>query len=786
MAGIISSWLLASAAPAQTINREILGLYDSADETRPDQTRLHRLLEMPLNHLGYKLTLHDVATGLPEPAAARRFHAVATWFSDRIGNADAYFPWAAGLAATGVRFVVIDSVGALGGKDEIAAINGFLAHLGLAYAPYYVGDSVATRLRTVDRDMIDFEHKLTTLPLPGHQVVVARTAKVRAHLSVTDPAHRWVAAPASTLVATGPRGGFIASGFAIHYDKETQRVRWIVDPIRFLQAALGGGRWPIPDTTTVSGRRIYFSHIDGDGWNNVSEVDLPAQKPVTSARIMLERLITPYPDLPVSVGLIAGDVDASVGGDPAAAEFAKAMYAMPQVEVASHTHTHPYFWKVYEDYKRDREVADVKGFVGRETSYYDRSLTALVNHWNSKAATTVAAATPTSAEPARLPRARPHLPFDLTKEVAGALQSSTLLAPAGKTAKLYLWSGDTRPFEAAVRATREIGVRNMNGGDSRYDAKYPSMAYVPPLSRMVGAERQIYAVNSNENTYTNGWSGPFDAFATLSETLDNTELPRRLKGFNLYYHTFSASKQQSLSAVVGHLERARAAAVVPIEASRYAAIADGYFSAEIAETGPRRWRIDNRGELASVRFENADDIEIDYPASVGVIGHNRHAGALYASLDSAVAVPVVAVQPVGRGAPKPRLPVPHLVESRWTLSSVTRGSCEIGAVARGYGAGDMVWDGLLPGTYSLTATRDGVTLYERQIASDAHGRLAARVEADAILPLQVRLACDAVEQKRPAVAVAPPRAGRSAKPNRSRGRLSRNAAATSVAEPLRP
>ncbi len=35
---------------------------------------------------------------------------------------------------------------------------------------------------------------------------------------------------------------------------------------------LGDEMRPVPDVTTHSGRRMYYSHIDGDGWRNVTLV----------------------------------------------------------------------------------------------------------------------------------------------------------------------------------------------------------------------------------------------------------------------------------------------------------------------------------------------------------------------------------------------------------------------------------------------------------------------------------------------------------------------------------
>jgi polysaccharide biosynthesis protein PelA len=754
----------ATAASEMVSNREILGLYDSATEPMPELSRLHKFLEMPLNHLGYKLTLHDISNGLPFPADAQRYHAVATWFSGRVTNADAYLAWAAQLARGGTRFIVLDSVGAVGSETELPAVNAFLSELGVTQAAYYVGDSKETRIDRLDGAVINGEAKLDPAALPPHTVFIATKAaksRMTVHLSVTDPAHRWVKAPASVLVTTGRHGGFIASGFAISYDATTQRTQWLIDPFRFLEAALGQSRAPVPDTTTVSGRRLYFSHIDGDGWNNATEVEPYRGQGQRAAKVMLDQLIVPYPDLPVSVGLIAGDVTPADGGEAEGTAIARTMFAQPQVEVASHTHTHPFHWNHFNGYSRDREIAMILATLDPKQPLEDRSLKVLVDKWRAAAVpvSTTVSVPPISAD---LPRARPHQPFDLAREVKGALDVSTSLAPPGKLARLYLWSGDCRPFEEVLKATRQAGVRNLNGGDSRFDAAYPSQLYVPPLSRMVGDERQIYAVNSNENTYTNGWSGPFDAFKTLGETVDNTELPRRLKGFNIYYHSFSATKPEGVAAVKVNLDKARAANIAPITASRYAEIAEGFFTARIVETGRTSWVIKNRGGLQTMRFDAAEGLSVDYAASVGIVGDNTHGGSLYVTLDPAVAEPVIAVRSGTSAKAASAKSVPRLIESRWTLSAVERAPCAVTAEAQGFGAGDMTWSGLTPGPHIITASRRGAALATRRVLADTTGRLTVRLATSAIEPLQLRISCaDALTTSDglpPAVATATTRA----------------------------
>ena len=112
---------------------------------------------------------------------------------------------------------------------------------------------------------------------------------------------------------------------------------------------------PIPDVTTLSGRRICFSHIDGDGWNNVSLIEAYRDKPTIAAEVVLRELIAPYPDLPVTVGVIGADVDDRYGPPEAArARRARALcIAAGRGRFASYTH--PYQWSFFENYDRELE-----------------------------------------------------------------------------------------------------------------------------------------------------------------------------------------------------------------------------------------------------------------------------------------------------------------------------------------------------------------------------------------------------------------------------------------------
>ena len=343
-----------------------------------------------------------------------------------------------------------------------------------------------------------------------------------------------------------------------------------------------------------------------------------------------------------------------------------------------------------------------------------------------------------------LPRTFLKEPFNLEQETSGALRASEALAPPGKRASLYLWSGDTTPFPAAIQSLRRLGARNLNGGDARLDAEFPSVAYLPPISRPAGSERQIYAGNSNENTYTNDWTGPYYGFYMLEKTLANTEEPRRLKPFNLYYHMYSGEKPGALAAVRHILDKARKSRVVPIAASQYAAIADDFFNVDIVQIDLFSWSVSKRGALSTVRFDEADQLSLDMARSEGVLGSSRHGATLYIALDPARERSVVTLR--GRSGEEASRRdtgalIGSLIDSRWQISDLTPEPCGFRFTAQGFGTGEMTWQTTPRRAFRVSASRDGSALSQETLWADDQGKFSVRLGAAAIEPLQVRFVC---------------------------------------------
>jgi hypothetical protein len=722
------------------VKRDILALYDGRHGAA-HESRIHKFAEMPLNHLGFRVVYHDINTGLPPVGEIGRYRGVLTWFLEPVARPDQLVFWLDQMTRSQISYVVLGEVAPPGPEALEPVINRILGQLGLEISGQFIGLTHRSKVTYSDSEMMGFERRIDAV-LPGYPVIKAKPSEAVAHLTLRHAGSRGEVV--SDVVTTSARGGFAPHDFTVFYEPNTNRVRWILNPFAFFKRAFGSELFPVPDVTTLSGRRIYFSHIDGDGWNNLTDVEEYRVQNMLSAEVIARDAILPYPDLPVSVGLIAGEADRSLGGLSASGRIARLLFGRPHVEVASHTYTHPYSWRFFEDYERTKELDLIEKAARPEQPVRERI------------AATLMRAAGREPPPSRydkffagsddLPRTFMKRPFDLKTEIAGALAVSESFAPKGKRAKLYLWSGDTMPFESALREVRLAGARGMNGGDSRLDTEYPSVAYVPPIGRAVGAERHIYAVNSNENTYTNDWTGPYYGFFMLEHTLRNTDAPRRLKAFNLYYHMYSGEKSAALASVRHFLDLARRQPLSPIAASHYVAIAEDFYSVEIEQVNLSAWAVTRRGAVQTVRFDDADGLGVDWSQSIGVIGVTRHQQSLYVSLDSQITRAIIALRasadPDRRDAATPPL---VLEGSRWQIRGVSQsaasGLCELSATVEGFGPGDMTWRAPPGKRVSAVLRRAGETIAASTALTRADGLVGLRLEASAIEPLSLGLSC---------------------------------------------
>lgn len=709
--------LTAGVAHAREVPRVVLGLYDVPVKQTVDTTYVYDIAEMPLNHLGLIVEFNNLRQGVPDIAKRDDVRGLLIWLTD--GRGLEVQKLIALVEAASARKIPVVLIGNLpGGADAagravtLADQNRLLAAIELkslgGFLPYTYD------LKTVIKDtsMVEFERKLPTV-LPALEAVQPIDPQAQSFLAFDRKADE---PGRSHAVVITSKGGYVAAGYTHYEDSSGVWSQWYVNPFAFFRRVYRTSDAPIPDTTTASGRRIFYSQIDGDGWNNVSSADRYKDRGVYSSEVILRTIAQGYPDFPLTVAPIAGDLDPLWGGAIRSQEIARAFFRLPNVEPATHTYTHPFDWSFFgKGYRGEDELRYVKRFAkARVAPGFVADPNAprrpIDDHYDA-------------------PRSYGDIPFNLKREVEGSAAYINSFCPPGKRVRLLQWSGDTSPFADALGAVARAGMMNINGRDTRFDGEAPSYTAVSPVGKMVGSYRQISASHANENIYTNLWQSRFFGFRYLRTSLANTEKPIRVKPIDVYYHMYSGERQASLMALKEILNDARRQDLTPMATTQYAAVGQGFFTARITELAPKSWRIDQRGALNTLRFDDASTLQLDETKSTGVIGERLNDQVLYVTLDPANQSPVVTLRDRGTAPPKR----PLLVDARWNLSNMAISGPLITMRAQGYGVGVMNWH--------MPRIGEGVERWEARLDTGA----ASLVVADAQGVVQFQLPSGAEE-----------------------------------------
>lgn len=606
----VVSGVVAEPVPRQTqlIKRDILALFDSSREGSADATRIHRFAELPLNHLGYVLHYRDVRQPLPPPQDTTRFAGVLSWLVGPINDGDAYLLWLRQIATSGTRLVVLGELGATITNRNRRLANSVLGALGLEHTGIYMTPADGSRVVARDMAFYEFECRLDPV-LPDYPVLERSGSEARQILEVQSS--EFAGGRRSSLVTIGPGGGFAAFNYEFcHQSAPLHRGKWLIDPFAFFHAALGAHRFPVPDTTTISGRRMYLSIVDSDGWGAPVDSLGRSHPSQIAGQVVARELIEAFPDLPVTIDLREGDVT-----------------------------------------RAPRNVADARATAERVL------------------------ALPQVTRPGRHP-------------VASKL--------------------------------------------TRFDSVYDSISNLSPLAT-TGRERVFLASTSNERGYLTAQTRSPLHFFSLSETIDGSDRPRRLKPANINYHVSAATDRALLAILRRHLETARTSAIAPVSASDFGEIADGFFTARIEQIATQAWRVRERGRLQTVRFDALGNLRVDMVASRGVIGYASHGADLYVALDEAVDdVEVVLSDRAVEGDLS-------LIDSRWRLRDVDRTHGRIELQAMGYGPGEINLRAVPNFVYSVAARRGAHMLWSGSAKADAEGRLAIVVPVPGIERLSIEI-----------------------------------------------
>jgi hypothetical protein len=257
---------------------------------------------------------------------------------------------------------------------------------------------------------------------------------------------------------------------------------------------------------------------------------------------------------------------------------AKDIFALPNVQLASHTYSHPFRW-MKEDEDRLRLLKAPLNLSLRPDADQG-ALTA-------------------------------------DREVKGSVDYVNKLLPKGKRVELLLWSGNCRPGPDSLASVRASGVEAMNGGNTIISKRWHGNASIAPRTTMMGDELQIYAPAQNEMFYTDDWrSSSLGGFANVIETFKLTGSPRRLKPVDIYYHFYSGERGDAFSALLKVYNWAVNEPLHSITALDYVRSVKDAREAKISKTNERTWSINCQGSLQELRIPK----DLGYP----VVGNNSN------------------------------------------------------------------------------------------------------------------------------------------------------------------
>lgn len=565
------------------LSRKALGFYSERESDGRHGNLLTRLIERPLNHLGMLLETRTFKDGFPAEREIGGYRAVILFSHDvRIPGAEPFLDGLTRYAAGGGRVVILGNIPF--GRDlntdaetPSDKLRKFFGLLGVEYDGAWTNNPFRLAVESADRAVVGFEE-----PPERHRRECTRILNVdggnAVHLKLADG----VAQNEWHPVITGPFGGIALNSFVVA--DIGGRHKWIVNPFTFLDRALGLTDAPRPDISTENGVRLWFSHIDGDGLMNLSEIAQDGP-PLYSGDVVRAHVLEKF-DAPVTASFIVARQD-RLGPDTAAAiRMAREILRLPNVEPACHGYYHPLSWrKGTLSLSPDKDPAEY-----------------VVNDYTDN---------DTGADVA------PDRHFSLELEIDRAVEYiNKNLCPAGKKVGLYLWTGDCSPGPEAFLRLERLGLPNMNGGDTIVDPAFPTLTAVAPIGRWVGKYFQVYTGAANENLFTDLWSGNFGGFENVAATFAATETPERIIPINVYYHFYSGEKKASLAAVVNLYKKTLAGAVCPVYAGEYVALAGSFLRVGIVRSGRRTWLIENKGALRTIRFDRAFDVDVANSSNV--------------------------------------------------------------------------------------------------------------------------------------------------------------------------
>lgn len=575
-------------APKTSFERSVLVIYYGRYRETKDENNFRKYWDFPLNDLGLKARYRNMRDGFPHLKELDRTRAVFFQFDDNpVPHPLALWTFINALLERQIKVIFLESFpedppDQVNRSDVRQSREKALSRMGLKIAGDWDTNSFGLDYVAKDSKMEGFEYPLPKFP-SEFRPLVNISSKNQVFLSVksTLPRNQGLQ---SVYAISGSWGGMVFDPFMIRWPiLDNTHTLWFVDPFRFLETVLAVRKTPRMDLTTLNGMRIFYSQVDGDAFDTLSLYERRRM----SAEVLYQKVFQKF-DLPFSVSVITSQIDPHYQGSMNRVFWARKIFALPNVEAASHTFSHPFYWEPTEKQKDE-------GPVHIEI---------------------------------------PHYKLNFRMEINGSIDwINQNLLPPGKKVMLLQWSGDTRPGRAALAQLATTSVLNINGSDTRFDNNAPSYTFVFPYFRRVDGYTQYYNSDVNDYILTNDWKGPYFGYLNVIKTFERTDRPRRVDPIDVYFHFYAGERESSLNALKQVLSWVSTQNIAPMFASGFVKVEQGYISAHIQKEGAGEgngWVIEDYGKDTTVRFDHADQL---YPEiSSGVIGFRHRMGCLYVYL----------------------------------------------------------------------------------------------------------------------------------------------------------
>ncbi|MDF1884492.1 hypothetical protein JHD49_11125, partial [Sulfurimonas sp. SAG-AH-194-C21] len=541
------------------IKREIFTLIESSQQDVTEQSLILNAGTI-FEYMGYIQHFHDISKGFPKVESMEHYAGVLIWLHSYYKYPQKMMKWINALRAKGIKLAFVGNFGAL-------PTNKLLKPLG-----------IEVQKHTLSKEKIVYQD-----PMMGYELEPSMSLS-SLNITVNDAKpllkYKMRNGTYSTLAAITQWGGYALQEACISTIGGDNL--WVINPFKFFKEALGLKNLVVPDVTTHNGKRLLFTHIDGDGIMNRVEGDFGYY----SGDVILNKILKVY-KIPHSISFIGSEISPN-GLYPkissALMKIAKEMYALDNVEPASHTYSHPFFWKKIKNNTLD------KAYRLKPKDYN----------------------------------------FSLQNELSGSLEFLTNRLDPKREAKTVFWSGDCMIQNNALEYVYKNNILNINGGDTTITDLRPWLSAIAPMGLKRDEYVQVFTGAQNENTFTNNWLGPYWGYKRVVQTFELTNEPLRLKPIDIYYHIYSGSKEASLRAVEYVLDWALKEDVMPIYTSEYIPKVMDYYEVSIANEGTD-WLLSGLKDLKTLRTDG-EMLEVNLETSSSVIGVKKEKDITYISL----------------------------------------------------------------------------------------------------------------------------------------------------------